>query len=44
MWNCYSDEINYNDDDASDGKSFKYKTKIIEIRPTQGGDDRYTEQ
>ena len=27
LWNCYRDEIVNINDDASDGKSFKYKTK-----------------
>ena len=29
LWNCYRDEIDDIDDNASDGKSFKYKTKIV---------------
>ena len=29
LWNYYRDEIDV-DDNASDGKSFKYKTKIVE--------------
>ena len=35
-WNCYRGEVN-DVDNASDDKSFKYKTKIIgktEARPT----------
>ena len=39
----YRDEVdNVNDDDASDGKSFKYKTKITakkEARPAQWRND-----
>ena len=33
LWNCYRDEIDDADDNASDGKSFKYKTKILEKTP-----------
>ena len=36
--NCYKDKINYFDKNASDSKSFKYKTKIIgktEARPAR---------
>ena len=29
LWNYYRDEIDYVDDNGSDGKSFEYKTKII---------------
>ena len=29
LWNCHRDKIGSDDDDASGGKSFKYKTKII---------------
>ena len=29
LWNYYRDEIDNVDDNASDGKSFKYKTKIV---------------
>ena len=29
LWNYYRDEIDDVDDNASDGKSFKYKTKIV---------------
>ena len=31
LWNCYRDKIGdeYNDDDASEGKSFRYKRKIM---------------
>ena len=29
LWNYYRDEINNIKDNASDGKSFKYKTKIV---------------
>ena len=27
FWNCYEDEIDVVDDNVSDGKWFKYKTK-----------------
>ena len=30
LWNYYRDEIDDVDDNGSDGKSFKYKTKIVE--------------
>ena len=36
LWNYYTDEINDDNNNASNGKSFKYKTKIIgktETRP-----------
>ena len=29
LWNCHRDEIDDVDDNASDSKSFKYKTKIV---------------
>ena len=29
LWNYYRDEIDDVDDNVSDGKSFKYKTKIV---------------
>ena len=29
LWNYYRDEIDHVDNDASNSKSFKYKTKII---------------
>ena len=32
VWNYYRDETDDVDDNASDGKSFKYKTKILENR------------
>ena len=33
LWNCYRDEIDDVDDNISDGKSFKYKTKIVGKTP-----------
>ena len=42
LWNYYRDKIDNVDDNASDSKSFKYKTKIMEKsearpdRPAQG--------
>ena len=33
LWNYYRDEIDDVDDNASDGKSFKYKTKIVRKTP-----------
>ena len=30
LWNCYREEIDDVDNNASDDKSFKYKIKIIE--------------
>ena len=38
LWNYYRDEIDDVDDNASDGKSCKYKTKII--GKTEAGPDR----
>ena len=41
LWNYYRYEIDDADDNASDGKSFEYKTKIVENtpeRPGNGGD------
>ena len=47
LWNYYRDKIAYVNENASDGKSFKYQTKIIgitEARPAappatpEGGD------
>ena len=35
LWNCYRDEIDGVDDNASQGKSFEYKTKIIRKTPDQ---------
>ena len=45
LWNCYRDKIDNVDDNASDDKSFKYKTKIVEKtleRPLQPGNQRDT--
>ena len=45
LWNYYRDKIDIVDDNTSDGKSFKYKTKIVEKadtrpdRPPQPGPD-----
>ena len=42
LWNYYRDEIDGVDDNASDGKSFKYKTKLIgkaEERSSRPGPD-----
>ena len=33
FWNYYKDEIDDVNDNASDGKSFKYKTKIVGKTP-----------
>ena len=33
LWNCYRDEIDDVDDNASDSKSFEYKTKIVVKTP-----------
>ena len=35
LWNCYRDEIDDVDDNISDGKSFKYKTKIVGKTPVR---------
>ena len=29
LWNCYSDKIDDVNDNATDGKSFKYKTNFV---------------
>ena len=34
-WNYYRDEIDDVDDNASDGRSFEYKTKIVGKTPAQ---------
>ena len=50
LWNYYRQEIDDADDNASDGKSFKYKTKIIgnaetrPARPVQAEPDQYGNQ
>ena len=33
LWNCYKDKTKYVDDNALEGKSFKYKTQIIGKTP-----------
>ena len=33
LWNCYRGEIDDVDDNISDDKSFKYKTKIVGKTP-----------
>ena len=33
LWNCYRDKTDNVDDNASDGKSFKYKSKIVGRTP-----------
>ena len=44
LWNYYQDKIDYINDNPSDGKSFKYKTKIAgktrkrPLRPGNPGD------
>ena len=35
LWNYYRDEIEDVDNNAPDGKSFKYKTKIVGKKPTK---------
>ena len=37
LWNCYRDEIDDIDNNASDGKSFKHKTKIVGNTPERRG-------
>ena len=37
LWNYYRDKIDDADDNASDGKSFKYKTKIVGKIPEKPG-------
>ena len=39
LWNYYRDEIDDVDDNASDGKSFEYKTKIVENTPGRPGNE-----
>ena len=42
LWNYYRDEIDNVDDNASDSKSFKYKTKIVgktSRRPERPGNE-----
>ena len=39
LQNCYRDEIDYINDNASDGKPFKYKTKIVRKTPTRPGNE-----
>ena len=43
LWNYYRDKINNINDNASDGKSIKYKTKIVgktPERPEQPGNKK----
>ena len=43
LWNYYGDKINNINDNASDGKSIKYKTKIVgktPERPAQPGNKK----
>ena len=40
LWNYYRDEIYNFNDNASDGKSFKYKTKIVGKTPVRLGNER----
>ena len=39
LWNYYRDEIDDVDDNASDGKSFEYKTKIVGNTPERPGNE-----
>ena len=39
LWNYYRDEIDDIDDNASDSKSFKHKTKIVGKTPSQPGNE-----
>ena len=39
LWNYYRDEIDDVDDNASDGKSFEYKTKIVGNTPGRPGNE-----
>ena len=40
LWNYYRDEIDDVDDNASDGKSIEYKTKIIGKTPEKFGNEK----
>ena len=47
LWNYYRDKINEVDNNASDGKSFEYKTKIVGEtleKPTKPADQRDADQ
>ena len=37
LWNYYRDEIDNINDNASDGKSFKHKTKMVGKSPVRPG-------
>ena len=39
LWKYYRDELDNINDNASDGKSFKYKTKIVGKTPTWPGNE-----
>ena len=41
LWDCYRDKIHNFDanDNASDGKSFEYKTKVVGETPEQLGNE-----
>ena len=39
LWNHYRDKINDIDDNASDDKSFIYKTKIVGSTPEKPGNE-----
>ena len=40
LWNYYRDKIDDVDDNALDGKSFKYTTKLVGNRPERPGNER----
>ena len=39
LWNFYRDEIDDVDDNASDGRSFEYKTKKVGNTPERPGNE-----
>ena len=41
LWNYYRDEIDDVDDNASDGKLFEYKTKLVGNTPERPGNEGY---
>ena len=44
LWNCYRDKTDDVDDNASEGKSFKYKTKIVGKTPQRPAQPNWAPQ
>ena len=44
LWNYYRDEIDNGKNNASDGKSFNYKSKILAKAPQRPGNEAYANQ